>query len=284
MTLRIRAVNIRVLLVAAIATAAGVDMTPGVDAARQAPARVAAKGTLVYCSNISYPPEEFYRGIVRRGREFRPRPVGSDIDIGTEVAKRLGLDATFVHREFKTIISDLRAEKCDAIISGINDTPTRRKQVAFVDYLSIGQSLMVRKGNPKGIRTLADLSGKSVSVELGTTNKGFLDRENRTLRGAGKRPINIVAFTADTDAAAALRNGKVDAYFGDAPVVAYYIAHSHSFAFGGQPVNPLPVGIALRKGDSNIPKIQKAVNAMYADGTMKRILARWNMSAFALKK
>ena len=51
-------------------------------------------------------------------------------------------------------------KKCDAIISGMNDTPERRKQVDFVDYLKVGQSLMVKKGNPKHITSLARLSGK----------------------------------------------------------------------------------------------------------------------------
>jgi ABC-type amino acid transport substrate-binding protein len=49
-------------------------------------------------------------------------------------------------------------------------------------------------------------------------------------------------------------------------------------------VNPQPVGIALRKGDPRLPRVRRAIAAMYADGTMKDILARWNMSAFALKK
>jgi len=89
----------------------------------------------------------------------------------------------------------------------------------------------------------------------------------------------------DTDAAAALKTGKVDAYFGDAPVVAYYIARDpKSFAFGVNPVAPIPVGIALRKGDPLIPKVRKAVAAMYADGTMQKILAKWKMSGTALKK
>ena len=166
----------------------------------------------------------------------------------------------------------------------MNDTPARRKKVAFVDYLSVGQSLMVRKGNPKGIHTLGDLSGKSVSVELGTTNKAFLDRKNKALRKAGKKPIRIVPFVADTDAADALRSGKVDAYYGDSPVVAFYITHNRAFDFGGKPVNSLPVGIAFRKGDALIPKARQAVKEMYADGTMKRILEKWNMSAFALKQ
>jgi polar amino acid transport system substrate-binding protein len=143
---------------------------------------------------------------------------------------------------------------------------------------------MVKKGNPKHIGTLSSLSGKRVSVEVGTTNKQFLDKESARLKKQGKPAIDVVTFPKDTDAAAALKTGRVDAYFGDSPVVAYYIERDSSFAFAGSPVNPIPVGIALRKGDSKIPKVKGAIAKMYGDGTMLKILRRWHMEAFALKQ
>jgi polar amino acid transport system substrate-binding protein len=230
-----------------------------------------AAGKLVYCSDITYPPEEFYQG---------SKPAGSDIDIGTEIAKRLGRSAQFNNTGFDGIIAALLAKKCDLVISGMNDTADRRKQVAFVDYLRVGQSLMVKKGNPSHISSLASLAGKSVAVEVGTTNKTFLDQASKKL----SKKINVVAFPKDTDAANALKTGRVDAYFGDSPVVAYYIKKDPSFAFGGAPINPIPVGIAIRKGDALVGQVQKAVTAMYADGAMKRILAKWQLSGSALKK
>jgi polar amino acid transport system substrate-binding protein len=249
-------------------TAAGWSAT-GKSASAQA-------GTLTFCTDATYPPEEFFQG---------SKIVGSDIDIGTEIAKRVGMKASFRNTGFDAIIAALLAKKCNAIISGMNDTPERRKQVAFVDYIRVGQSIMVKAGNPKHIVGVASLSGKKVSVEVGTTNKDFLDAQSKVLKKAGKSGISVVTFPKDTDAAAALKTGKVDAYFGDSPVVAYYIGQdSKSFAFGGQPVNPIPVGIAIRKGDALIPKVRGAVAKMYADGTMKRILAKWKMSATALKK
>jgi polar amino acid transport system substrate-binding protein len=166
----------------------------------------------------------------------------------------------------------------------MNDTPERRKQVAFVDYISVGQSLMVKKGNPKHISSLASLSGKSVSVEVGTTNKAFLDQTSSGLTKKGKPGIKVVTFPKDTDAANALKTGRVDAYFGDAPVVAYYIQRDTSFAFAGAPVNPIPVGMAFRKGDPIIGKVRRQVTAMYADGKMASILAKWKMSAVSLRK
>src|SRR5919198_3960192 len=208
------------------------------------PTAIAKAGRILYCSDITYPPEEFYRG---------SKPVGSDIDIGNAVARLMGVKAEFANTGFDGIIPALLSRKCDAIISGMNDTSARRKQVSFVDYLRVGQSLMVQKGNPKRVRDLASLSGLTVSVEVGTTNAGFLKDESTKLQAAGKKPITIVTFPKDTDAANALKTGKVDAYFGDSPVVAYYIKQDpSSFAFAGQPINPIPVGIALRKDDRQL--------------------------------
>ena len=236
----------------------------------------AHESTLTFCTDATYPPMEFFQG---------SKIIGSDVDIGTEVARRVGMTASFKNTGFDAIIAALQAKKCDAIISDMNDTPARRKQVAFVDYTRVGQAVMVRAGNPKHIKSVADLSGKSISVEVGTTNKDFLDAQSKLMKKAGKKGITIVTFPKDTDAAAALKTGKVDAYFGDSPVVAYYISKDRkSFAFGVNPVAPIPVGIALRKGDPLIPKVRKAVAAMYADGTMQKILAKWKMSGTALKK
>src|SRR5205814_4070634 len=140
-------------------------------------------GTLSICSAIAYPPEEFYVGT---------KPAGSDIDIGTEVAKRMGVSAAFTNTGCDGIIAALLAKKCDAIISGMNDTPARRRQVGFVDYISVGQSLMVKKGNPEHIGKLGDLSGRSVSVEVGTTNKSLLDQDSKRLKTQGHKSIKVV--------------------------------------------------------------------------------------------
>jgi polar amino acid transport system substrate-binding protein len=96
----------------------------------------AVPNPIVFCSDVTYPPEEFY-----------PTPggnaSGSDIDIANAVAKHLGSTASIKNTGFDGIIGALNAKKCDAIISGMNDTADRRKQVDFVDYLKVGQSLMV---------------------------------------------------------------------------------------------------------------------------------------------
>jgi polar amino acid transport system substrate-binding protein len=253
-------------------------------ATARATPQTARAGDMVFCSDISYPPAEFFKGASPVGRELRRTAVGGDIDIAKQVAKRLSRGAVFVNTPFARIITALRANKCDAVISFMNDTPVRRQLVAFADYLQAGQSLMVAKGNPKHLSTAADLSGHAVSVEPGTTEEAFLRVQNTHLAAQAKPTIRIVNYPTSATSSYALLKGKVDAYFGDAPVVQYYVArNSGSFAVAGQLVGPKPIGIALRLGDPRLARVRAAIAAMYADGSMQRILQRWKLTAFALK-
>jgi polar amino acid transport system substrate-binding protein len=262
--------------VVAVLLAAGLLGAAAAAAARSAvtpPPNIKSAGQIVYCSDITYPPEEFYQGT---------KPAGSDIDFGTAVARQMGVKAVFKNTVFDSIIAALKAKKCDAIISGMNDTPDRRKQVDFVDYLKVGQGLLVPAGNPKGIHALADLSGKAVAVQLGTTNKDALDAANKDLAAANKPKIDIQTFEQDTDAFQQLALGRVDAYSGDSPVCAYYAAkpdNAGKFEVGGTPIEPAPIGIAVRKEDTELKTaVQAAIDAMYADGTMKQIVDKWGMT------
>jgi len=252
--------------------------TSGSGASITAPASIASAGKLVFCSDITYPPEESYK-------QGTTTPEGSDIDIGNYIADKMGVKARFDNTGFDGIIAALLAKKCDAVISGMNDTPERRKQVAFVDYLKVGQSFMVKKGNPENITGIDSLAGKSASVETGTTNKDFLDAQSKRLTSQGKKAIKVVTFPKDTDAANALRTGRVDAYFGDAPVVAYYIEKTpDAFSLGGTPVNPISIGIAINKSNTELQSaVRKAIAMIYADGTMDTILTKWKLAGAVAK-
>jgi polar amino acid transport system substrate-binding protein len=239
------------------------------------PAAITTAGKLVWCVDVSYPPEESFKADGTTAE-------GSDIDIATEVAKRFGVTPEIDNTSFTGIIASLVGKKCDLIISGMNDTAERAKQVAFVDYLKVGQGLLVPAGNPKGIHTLEDLSGKAVAVQLGTTNKDALDAENVKLKAANKPQIDVQTFDQDTDAFQQLALGRVDAYSGDSPVCAYYAAkpdNAGKFEVGGTPIDPAPIGIAIRKDDTELQAaVKAAIDGMYADGTMKSIVDKWGMT------
>ncbi|HKR99168.1 MAG TPA: ABC transporter substrate-binding protein [Candidatus Dormibacteraeota bacterium] len=240
-----------------------------------APSSIKSAGKIVYCSDITYPPEEYYKGTT---------PAGSDIDIGTTVAQRMGVKAEFDNTGFDGIIAALESKKCDAIISGMSDTPERRKQIDFVEYMNVGQTLMANKAHTQRVSSLMDLSGKSVAMETGTTELALLQATNKKLKAAGKPPIQIQSFPKDTDAANALKTGKVDFYFGDSPVVINYTRlDPKDFTLGSPQFAVVPVAIGMRKDDPELrTAVKAAITKMYANHSMCTILGKWRMQAFAL--
>ena len=230
---------------------------------------------IVYCVDTTYPPAE---SIVNG------KAAGYDIDIANAVAKQLGSTAQIKTTGFDVIIGALSAKKCNAIISSMTITPQRAKVVHFTPYVDVGAFLMVKKGNPDHISTLASLSGKSAAVESATTELAGLQAENKILQKQGKPLITIKSYPADTSAAQAILHGHVSAYFADSPPVLYYIRTTGGkFQTAGQQIETAPEGIATRKGDPLGKKIAAAVLALYHSGQMKTILAKWQASQFALK-
>ena len=260
---------LRRLTLAAVLVAAAAALTvPAASAARTA-------STLLFCSDVSYPPEEFVQG---------GKNLGSDIDIGTAVAKRIGRTAKFQNTGFDGIIAALLSNKCDAVISGMNDTPERRKSVTFVDYLDVGQSLIAKKGNPLHIKTPLDVCGKTAGAQVATTNLETLQKFNTQCKAKGKPSIKVVSFKEDPLGIVALKTGNIDVYESDSPPAVWYTTKDKSVQIVGKPIAAQPVGIALAPKNTALKaQIKKAINSMYKDGTMQKILAKWKMTPFALK-
>jgi len=230
---------------------------------------------IVFCVDTTYPPAE---SIVNG------KPAGYDIDIANAIAKQLGSTAQIKVTGFTVIIPALKQKKCNAIISSMTITPERSKQVHFSPYLTVGTFLMVKKGNPSHITTVASLSGKSAAVQASTTQLAALEAENKTLQKQGKPLITIKSYPADTSAAAAIQAGKVDAYLADATPVLYYIRTTgDKFQTAGPQVGIAPEGVATRIGDPLGAQINNAIQALYLNGKMKTILAKWKAAQFALK-
>jgi polar amino acid transport system substrate-binding protein len=230
--------------------------------------------TLLFCSDISYPPEEFVQG---------GKNLGSDIDIGTAVAKQMGMQAKFQNTGFDGIVAALLSNKCDAIISGMNDTPARRKSIAFVDYLKVGQSFMGKKGNPLHVKVPLDICGRTAGAQVATTNLETLQALDKQCKAKGKSGIKVISFKEDPLGVVALKTGHLDIYESDSPPAVWYTTKDKSIQIVGPPVNAIPVGIGLKKGSSLQAPMKKAVAALYKNGGMAKILKKWNMAQFALK-
>lgn len=239
------------------------------------PDSIKQSGKLVFCSDISGPPLGYF--------DESGKPVGVEVDLGNELAKRLGVTAVWNNTQFDGIIPALQAKHCDAIMSQLFDKPARREVIDFVDYMKASQSLLVAKGNPHGIKTLDDLSGKKIAVENGTTIQSLVDEQNKKFASAGKPPAAVVVFPKDSDALQALQINQVDAYGTTLESASYFIEKAPGvFELPGGPFNQMIVGMGLRKEDTALKDaVTKGFAAMKADGTYDKILAHWNLQGDA---
>jgi polar amino acid transport system substrate-binding protein len=277
------------------ATTAAQESTTPAATATPAPTNVATvpadqlvvAGRLTVCSDIPYPPLEFF--------DANGDPTGSDIDVATEIANRLGLKVAIENTVFDTIIAALQSPKCDIIISDQNITSDRVKQVDMIPYFEAGQAFVVAKGNPAGLKTTMDLCGKKIAAETGTTEVDYLDGTGDYKNGggltqactqAGKPAIVTTPFQKDSDAALALQAGQVDAYFADFPVAANY-ANTKPDVFELSPIPqlaPALAGISVQNtGHADLEKaVQTALLSMIDDGTYLTILKKYSDDAGAV--
>jgi polar amino acid transport system substrate-binding protein len=234
-------------------------------------------GKLQFCSDIGTPPLESY------GPGHKPE--GSDIDIGTEIAKRLKLEPVWKNTAFAGIIPALQAHNCDAILSQLFDKPERRKVVDFVDYMKSGEALLVPKGNPKGITSLATLCGKTAAAENGTTIADLLRAQSAKCEKAGKPKITVRLFLRDSDALQQLALDQVGGDGTTTETVSFVTSKQPGkYQLAGKPFAEILCGIATAKGNTALhDAIAKAFSSMQADGTYHKILAKWHLGIDELK-
>ncbi len=278
----------------AAATKAPPTNTPAPSPMAQVPKDALTQpGKLTVCTDFPYPPQEFY--------DEKGNPSGIDIEIGTEIANRLGLQVQFVNSVFDTIIAALTGGKCDLIMSAMTITPDRNKQISFIPYFQAGQSFVAQKGNPQNIKVPTDLCGKSVAAESGTTEAAYINGEGDfkgkglvdECKKAGKPAPNLVVTQKDTDALQQLQAGKVAVYSADSPVAAYYtVQQPDKFQLVGDVIDASPEGIGIPCGQPDCTKaplsplgqaVQTVFKSLQTDGTYTKILTKWNVTSAAIK-
>ena len=246
-------------------------------AAPQVPERLQKVDKLTYCSGMDSPP------LVSFDEAQKPR--GLTVDLGLEIAKRLG-DKQVQWRviPFSGVVPALLAQQCDMIVDQLFDKPERRQVIDIVNYMYSSQSVVVPKGNPKGIKALDDLSGHKVAVLNGSTIKTLLDAQNDSLTKAGKPPMKLVVYNTDTDAFQALRISQVDAYGTTVETAGYYAAMAPELFQEGVPAfSRILTGLGMRKDDPQLTAaVQQIISDMRSDGSYVRLLNKWHVSSDTL--
>lgn len=226
--------------------------------------RIKKSGKLLVAIDATYPPME--------SEGDGGKPVGFDIDLASELAKRLGVEVEFVVMNWDGILAGLSSNRYDTIISSMNVTPDRQKSADFVEYVKMSQVFVGKKGGVD-VKAEKDLAGKVVAVQADTTSYDYVEKAKK----AGVSLKEMKAFKLATDAFAALRAGQADLIVIDEPVARYYVKQDpRFFVITGRALAPEPVGIATKKGSTELHEaIAKQLDAMKRDGVLKRLQDQW---------
>lgn len=225
--------------------------------------RVKKAGKLIIAVDASYPPMEF--------EGPKGQPIGFDVDFGVELGKKLGVQAEFIVMNWDGILAGLTSKRYDVIISSMNITPDRQKQVDFVEYARLSQLYMAGPGVV--LDQEKALQGKVIAVQADTTSSEYVEG----LKKKGILVKEVKAFKTATDCFAALRSKHVDGIVIDEPVGRYYAKQDpKSFFVTGSAMAPEPIGIALRKDEGDLrTALEGAVLELKKAGTLKKISETW---------
>ncbi|CQH52057.1 arginine ABC transporter substrate-binding protein [Yersinia enterocolitica] len=222
-----------------------------------------ATETIRFAASATYPPFES----IGANNEI----VGFDMDLAKALCKQMEANCTFTNQAFDSLIPALKFKRYDAVISGMDITPERSKQVAFSQPYYANSAIVIA---PKGkFTSFADLTGKKIGMENGTTHQKYLQ---------DKHPeIQTVAYDSYQNAIIDLKNGRIDGVFGDTAVVNEWLKTNPNLAAVGEHVTDpqyfgTGLGIAVRPDNTALlEKLNKAIDAVKADGTYKAINDKW---------
>lgn len=223
---------------------------------------VKTAGEFKFANSGAYPPFSFV--------DDKNEVVGFDVDIGNELAKRLGVSGKNVSTAWDGIIAGLLADKYNSIIGSMTITEERLKAVDFVGpYYRSGRGVFVADGST--IQSLDDLKDKTIGVTLGETHEKWARErggwEIRTYKGLPELFLELKA-------------GRVAAIVVDSIPVMVAVKDNgekvRKLEIGDVDGGAVDIGIAIRKGNPELKAaMQKALDDMMADGTYEAIAMKW---------
>jgi polar amino acid transport system substrate-binding protein len=235
-------------------------------------------------SEIPYAPMEFY--------DDNNQAIGFEVDLFNAVGAKLGTTVKFEKQAFDTLIASLQAGNHDLAVSSMSDTVDRQKALDFVDYFQGGASLIVAKGNPNKVTGLDGLCGQTVTTESASWEVDVLAAASKNCVAAGKPALKTLALPSDVQAQNAVRAGNAVAYLSDSQAAAYTAKVAGSGKYFDLIVDPKSpngyesglIGVGVLKSNTGLTAaIQAAIQSLIDDGTYKSLLAKWNLTSFAVE-
>lgn len=242
--------------------------------------RVRSKGVLVEVTNQAYPPFSFINE--------RSEPDGFDVDVAREVAKRLGVTLEVHAPSWEVIVSGQWGGRWDICICSMTPTKERREIFDFVQfYYATPTTVVVNKDETK-LRSAADLTGKRVGAEAGSTYEKYLNKALiiATPDGNPAPPISypfaaleVVPYQSEGEAFQdlALGSGKrLDAIVTNYVTALDRVKKEGRFKAVGDSLYFEPNYVAVEKGDPEFNElISSIIRDLKQNGTLRTLSIKW---------
>jgi len=224
------------------------------------------KGEFILGLDDAFPPMGF--------RDDAGNIVGFDIDLAKAVCEKLGVELKLQPVKWEAKEQELSTKNIDCIWNGFSITPERLENMTMsIPYMGNRISLVVVNGSE--ITTMADMAGKNLAVQSGSSAEVTLDAdENKAFKDSlGKTNGFSDYVTALMD----LETGNSDAVLMDSVVADYMINEAgKDFVILEDNLIAEEYAVGFRKGDAALCEaVEKALKELKADGTIEQISTEW---------
>jgi polar amino acid transport system substrate-binding protein len=230
------------------------------DAESDSLQRVKDAGKLTVVGSGGYPPFNYI--------DDNGDVIGFDVEVGQEIADRLGVELNYVTGEWSGLIEGLRNERYDGILGSMAITEERLESVNFTEpYYYSGAQLVVAKDS--GITEPSEMEGKKIAVVTATNFEKDAQELNAELK----------LYDDDNSTLMELINGRVDGVITDRIVAVTAMSEMEggdTLALAGGVMRAEKIGIAINKNDDTLLEAINGILAeMHEDGTLTKISEKW---------
>ena len=217
-------------------------------------------GVLHMATNAAFPPYE----MISDNDGFE----GIDVEIATEIARKLGLELVVDDMEFGSVITSVQSGKSDIAMAGLTVTEERKQNVDFTTSYATGIQVIIVPED-SDILTVDDLANdKMIGVQDGTTGYIYCSDDYGE--------DHITSYTNGAMAIEALKGGKVDAVVIDNEPARAFVAANDGLKILDTEYIVENYAIGVSKDNPGLCKaVNDALTELIADGTVQMIVDKY---------
>ncbi|WP_369825933.1 transporter substrate-binding domain-containing protein [Achromobacter sp. HZ34] len=195
---------------------------------------------------------------------------GFNVDLGQEIAKRLGREIKIEPAEFSGLVPGLNSRRYDFLIAPVTVTPERAKTLLFTEgYLDTDYTFLEKKDAP-ALQNLEQLKGKVIAVNKGSNYESWA-KDN-----AEKYGFRYDVYGGNADAVQAVLAGRADYNLAGTTVVAWAAKQNPRLATSYTIKTGLVWALAFRKDDrEGRQQVSNVLKCMKQDGTVSALAKKW---------